>query len=586
MPAERTPHLITSIGANPRYDEVSYTLGDATRRTRFASVALAHILNLRGGRVSVLVTEKARAQWYDALAAELAEAGLEPTLIDIPDGRSPQEILEVFKCLVGSRRGCDQPLIAETDALILDVTYALRHLPFVYQAALGYLVGLRGVEMRGIYYGAYELRDDAGTPIIDITGQFELLEWYQALATARQSGDLRQLSAPLRKTVKTLALARANNPALARVRTTIDELSNALAVGLPVEAGVAAADLGVAVSALSEGDERSTAAYLAVQSLIEPITQWSLSPGVQKGAVGLTEAELARQLQLADWFIEHGNIRNALTVLREWMVSYVMFTRQPNHPHWLDYGYRHEFEQSLNALSHRSRLASKGETAVALSPSEARISTPWDSISKLRNQIAHAGMIPTPVSVSNERLSSILADCQALMTKPLALPEKSSRPKRIVVTPLGLSPGVIFSVVKQLHPDHLIVVTSTEAAARLPEALEKAGSPDLPCFVVTLEDPHQGFAEANKLMRSDERAASIREVLIGHDEVYVNITGGTTALLHASDRIADHAERMGLNPKRVALVDRRPYDEQRNNPYVAGEVVHLDDSFTGPDAAE
>ena len=197
-PSTDTPTvLVTSIGTARDYEETVYRLGEQEHRTRFASVALARTLGLRGGRALVLVTAKAHQMWYERLADALREEGLEPTAIPIPDGRNGDEILAIFNRLV-FREGPEEAgpfLIAPGSKLVLDVTFALRHLPFVYLAALSYLVGLHDVRIGGIYYGAFELREaGGGAPLLDITTQFDLIEWYHALRNARQSGDLARLT--------------------------------------------------------------------------------------------------------------------------------------------------------------------------------------------------------------------------------------------------------------------------------------------------------------------------------------------------------------------------------------------------------
>jgi hypothetical protein len=66
-------------------------------------------------------------------------------------------------------------------------------------------------------------------------------------------------------------------------------------------------------------------------------------------------------------------------------------------------------------------------------------------------------------------------------------------------------------------------------------------------------------------------------MLTGAREVVVNLTGGTTAMQAAVERIAGESRRLGIPVRRIALVDRRPFDLQRSDLYVAAEVLELDD---------
>ena len=190
-------HLVCSLGISD-YAKVAYRLEDRTHSTRFAPVALAHLLGLRGGRASVLVTEQARERWYAILAAELRLAGLEPEPVNMPEASNEAEVLEAFRRLVEAVPGGEQ--------VILDVTYSFRHLPFVYLAGLTYLTAHRDVAIDGIYYGAFELRPKgaAGTvevPMLEVTSLFRLIQWYHAVRTARESGDLRALAWALHEDV-------------------------------------------------------------------------------------------------------------------------------------------------------------------------------------------------------------------------------------------------------------------------------------------------------------------------------------------------------------------------------------------------
>ena len=88
----RTPYLLCSVGTGA-YEPRTYCLGDSEHTTRFAPVALARCLAMQGARALVLVTAEARNRWWAPLAAELTDAGLTPEAVDVPLGRSEDEIL-------------------------------------------------------------------------------------------------------------------------------------------------------------------------------------------------------------------------------------------------------------------------------------------------------------------------------------------------------------------------------------------------------------------------------------------------------------------------------------------------------------
>jgi hypothetical protein len=59
--------------------------------------------------------------------------------------------------------------------------------------------------------------------------------------------------------------------------------------------------------------------------------------------------------------------------------------------------------------------------------------------------------------------------------------------------------------------------------------------------------------------------------------VVVNVTGGTTALQYLAERIGRDAERLGVPVRRIALVDRRPYEQQQAEPFACGDLMALEE---------
>jgi len=77
-------------------------------------------------------------------------------------------------------------------------------------------------------------------------------------------------------------------------------------------------------------------------------------------------------------------------------------------------------------------------------------------------------------------------------------------------------------------------------------------------------------------LKAGQKLKDIVPAIIQADEVVVNITGGTTAMQHIVQQIAALAAELGRSVRRVALVDRRLPQEQREEPYVPGELIRLD----------
>jgi len=267
------------------------------------------------------------------------------------------------------------------DTVILDLTFSLRHLPFVYFVALTYLTALRHVKLEGIYYAAHELRGAGGPPIINLTRLFGLVQWYHALQAAVDTGDLRLLAREVRQEVARLA-----EPArFSRVRDRAREVAEALANGLPLEVGLAATGLLRSLDELVTGSA-DPPSLLALESLRNWACSWVIPVLTrQKADVALTSDELERQLKLVQWYVDRGDLPKAMLLLREWMVSAVLLDKQES-GRWLDYQQRHAVERSLNSLAERARQG------LAADDRESAVARTWQELTRLRNSLAHAGM--------------------------------------------------------------------------------------------------------------------------------------------------------------------------------------------------
>lgn len=137
-----------------------------------------------------------------------------------------------------------------------------------------------------------------------------------------------------------------------------------------------------------------------------------------------------------------------------------------------------------------------------------------------------------------------------------------------LITPLGLSYGSLYSGILLVRPDHVIVLTSEQAAANIPRVVEAARKehPDFTIEVHALADPFVGFAEGRRL--AQEIAQRLKAN--GEPQITVCLTGGTTALQDAVMSIAQ-----SLGAREIALVDRRGVEEQRQQPFAVGELVEI-----------
>lgn len=324
-------------------------------------------------------------------------------------------------------------------------------------------------------------------------------------------------------------------------------LDDALAAGLLIEAGLAAAAY---VRAHPHG----------------PRPPWVISDIETKRGVLLTPDELARQLSLIRWFIEAGRHTQAIDGMRAWVVNRVMQRLPWDVPRWLARDERAPIEHFLDSLAYRARNGYD-------EPGEGPLASIWDMLRGLQGALHDCGVAPDEVVLDHDHVEALYAACMALNAcddpEPLYHPPEG----RLVITPLGLAPGVLYAVARLLTPSHTLIVTSEKAREREVEALTRAAFPDLRRTVRVLEDPFHCFGLAPRLAADPE----IRALMLRHDEVVVNVTGGTTAMQFVVERLWRESRALGKRTARAALIDRRDPAEQMVQPYVEGELVWLDD---------
>ena len=59
------------------------------------------------------------------------------------------------------------------------------------------------------------------------------------------------------------------------------------------------------------------------------------------------------------------------------------------------------------------------------------------------------------------------------------------------------------------------------------------------------------------------------------EEIIVNLTGGTSFLQYIITKSNEIIVEKGLKTRRIFAIDRRPFMEQREQPYVVGEIVDV-----------
>ncbi len=575
--------LLTSLGVRPQ--ETKYQWGERTVTASFTPLALVQLLDpsQQPNRVVAVVTQEAKAKTWPLFEKGIHQTlGFAPAGIDIPDGNSSDEIRQILESVAACVR--------EGAELTLDVTQGLRHFPFIFYALALYLKSLRNVKIRGAYYGMIEgLSKDAPKPIIDLRPLLELPEWFHAVRMFRDQGTtlpIAELLEPLgcRLEKETAELFKAGNHAeglerRAQVKQVkdvvgwLEKRSFAYESALPLE-------LGRASRLLSDSIKNLTSMkFDAIPPLAKELTDTIASvaedaalagnlarkKGEWKTKASLDTAELERQAQMIDLYLDRDQLPLAAGLMREWVVSWAVW--KDGNQQWLDRKVRRRYERRLGAIGAFAR--DKAST-----PAQQEFGNFWNQLTDdLRNALHHHAMREKALEEPPKSLESVRCFWNRLRAGEIDLPVLGSGGGRLLLSPQGTKPGVLFSALKVAQPDTCLVICSATSKSSIGEASEHAGFQGS-IEQIELTDPHGDF---NKIKAFVEQA---RCHLLNAYEVVANVTGGTTLMGLIVQRLVEEAQKLDRPVRRFALIDRRPPAEQDRDPFVQGEHHWLDDPLT------
>ena len=287
---------------------------------------------------------------------------------NIPNGNSEAELWEIFQICADA--------VDPNDEIIFDITHAFRSLPLLIFIVAAYLRQAKSVRLQHIIYGAFEARDtDTNqTPIFDLTPFVELLDWINAFSIFQSSGDAREI-------------AKLNVPN--NIERALTNVSAALLTNRTLEAQEA-------VSAFLNLDLNHPQGLLKQPVPFRMLTE-RLKENYQDIGVYQPRSDpkrsLKAQYQQIKWYVENQHYLQAITLMREWLVSWECI--QSNRENWLNQDSRSGAEDMLNerVVSELSSL-----TNALLPLASHLISTKlWRQCRDLRNDFAHCGMRRDPI---------------------------------------------------------------------------------------------------------------------------------------------------------------------------------------------
>jgi CRISPR-associated DxTHG motif protein len=373
------------------YKTVTYTYRDQEFTTRLFPEALFHFFpDLQQLYVFATPTVQSHPN-----LAQLRER-VPPdrlTVVPIPEGHTEEELWDIFSALT--------EVVAEREEVVFDITHSFRSIPFLTFLAAAYLRAARRARIRAVVYGAYEARpkDDPGPrPVFDLTPFVSLLDWLAATNQFIHTGDAQYLARLLRQEGE----ARRSG-ALKHAGETLEPFSLAVMLCRPLEV---MRDAGRMENMLKRA-ANDMAQWARPFTVMADRIQAEYGKYNLPDPIGDVAASLRHQLSIIRWYAEHGQIIQAVTLAREWVVTAVGMQLQGSFILATDE--REKIERGLSGLCRvaqgRSSPDDLNEVGRALQswPEAQAIRDLWNQLSTVRNDLDHAGMKPGPMKAATLR---------------------------------------------------------------------------------------------------------------------------------------------------------------------------------------
>jgi CRISPR-associated DxTHG motif protein len=322
--------------------------------------------------------------------------------VDIPDGRSSEEIWQIFRTVAAA--------VQPGDTVVIDITHAMRFLPFLVFLFVSYLKFSGRGALEAIYYGAVQYGPNntiESASVVDLTEFAKMLEWIGAAEQFTRSGN----GAPMARLLASQADAalEANDPlahdALTRAGHIIDQVSRALAFNMPLEVISAAHTLREQLPGLLESGARfAPQMHILGDRLRELYVDLAQPPITAHNRASLIES-VRRQHGTAMLHLQNNNFFHCALLLHETLVSAVMvylrnwqFTSYDQRELASKVLHRiaksstdsHEVKPSKKELNQRLQMDLWTEDLQKLQ-SHGDLARYFQELTRLRNSLAHCG---------------------------------------------------------------------------------------------------------------------------------------------------------------------------------------------------
>lgn len=395
--------FISFLGTSD-YQEVAYVKeGHELVYTKYVQIATFKMCcgDYRAeDRVFIFTTPSARnANWLDnghmdratnlpkpnkGLYQCFRDLGLDLNPVEIPEGKSEQQIWEIFQKVY--------TCIEEGDEIIFDITHAFRSIPMLTMVLINYAKLLKNITLKGIYYGAFEVEDEQ-KPIWDLTAFSQLQDWTNAANGFVNYGNAKALKKLAQQTVlpilrnqqhEQVSIARELDKLAKNIESVADHILTNRGAEI-VEARVFDR-LFINLKNLSD-DDFIPPFQPILQKVKDKIAPFDSKHNIRNGFVAV------------QWCIDHDLIQQGYTLLQECIISWITELAGLDMKNKDDRDYVADAIHTINHKKHEDY--EKYQSIIKVMPPE--LPSVYDALSNDRNDINHAGFSrnKTPQNLRN-----------------------------------------------------------------------------------------------------------------------------------------------------------------------------------------
>lgn len=361
------------------YTEVFYEFKDkrTNLKVQFVQEALIELtcsdFDVKKDKIIILLTEKAKEVNWGKLKNALINKNIPEDMIipfDIPDEKGEAGIWHLFAKIYNE-------VLQEDDTVIFDITNAFRFLPVVMYSVLRYAQYLKNVSLEGIYYGAYDQMVDGIEPIIDLTETYEIIEWASAANLFSSYGIATDLFTRIKKQNKDFTETGKLSESIRTVSQNIN-----YARGLRVIEGTVFKNCKDKINTYINDEKINPALPPILATVIDKIKDFESN-------------SVLNFIPAVQWYIEHDMPAEALSMMKEGIVSYLLFENNQDYKNAqlrLVLGKRLAYFEGKKAFDYKG--AEKFEPIIEeiLSSNVAReLKAIVETFNRFRNDIDHCG---------------------------------------------------------------------------------------------------------------------------------------------------------------------------------------------------